>query len=197
MYEIHPKAQSAYEFCLSLNRKFNLDELSEGVKKMLDDNLIINVYTDIEKKKYLIISGFESVLFDVDRAEHYRRNVIIKNNADTIESFAWSAVINFLISMPEPKALANVHELLLIHLPKEIKVQFSKTGKFTQQKFSKLSNTASSTLTKQRKNKKKDTISKNPPIQHLSILERALRASCTGQVKQSIILKNCSAQIEE
>ena len=179
IYEIHPKAQSAYQFCLSLKRKFNLEELPEGVGQMLNDNLIINVYTDTENKKYLIISGFEYTLFDINRAEHYRRNVIIKKNTDAAEYFAWSATINFLISMPEPKALANVYELLHMHLPNKIKVQFSRTGKFTQQKFSKLSNTANSTLTKQRQNKKKDAISKNAPIQHLSILERALKTSCS------------------
>lgn len=147
--EIHPLLLNAYEFINRLPKKFNNSELSQNLLADMASSLPIFVCK--AKNQMYIISGFDSICFDLDNINYKNRTVILMSNMteEAIINFCWSHILDKILFTLDTQKLAELCSIMKSKMPGYIFQLLVNKNYLSKKDFSEMFGISIDTLHKQ------------------------------------------------
>nr|WP_321239908.1 hypothetical protein [uncultured Tolumonas sp.] len=180
--EIHPSAESAYQFFHSQPFLFNKNNFSFSALEALYQGQIYSVVSAGESK-FLLIGGFEIIGLSINQVNFKNQKILVYDDMTeyAIEMFAWKSALRVLLSSVNRRQFGDVRRSLNDKAPQHI-IKSIFSSKLTLAKFSELAPISVAGLKKQKtknKIKKQETTTSETHIKP-TIFEQLVKEANDG-----------------
>ena len=150
-FDIHENAKIAFEFCISIEKLFNIEKLSSSSTEFFSKSMTLHA---VEKNSSIqIISGFEHTAFDLTKSDFSSINVLIYSpelSEDDISKMAWSGVSEKIYSSIDMKSLGHFMDQTNTEMPTRIIKTLYGSGHLSEPKLAELASICRGTIANQR-----------------------------------------------
>ena len=151
LFEIHEGANVAFEFCISMDKLFNIEKLTASSTEFFAKSMTLHA---IESNTSIqIISGFEHTAFDLTKTDFSSINVLIYSpnlSENEISELAWSGVIEKIHSSIDMKSLGHFMNQSNKNIPTDLMKILYGSGHLSEPKLAELASICRGTIANQR-----------------------------------------------
>lgn len=166
-FQIHEGAKTAFEFCISIEKLFNIEKLPSSSTEFFAKSMTLHAIENNTSTQ--IISGFEHSAFDLTKTDFSTVNVLIYSpelSENDITELAWSGVIEKIYSSIDMKSLGHFMNQSNTKIPTDLMKILYGTGHLSEPKLAELASICRGTIANQRaaikeKNVVNESISKD------------------------------------
>jgi len=151
-FEIHENAKIAFEFCISIEKLFNIEKLPSSSTEFFSKSMTLHA---VEKNTSIqIISGFEHTAFDLTKSDFSSINVLIYSpdlSEDDISKMAWSGVSEKIYSSIDMKSLGHLMNQTNEKIPEDFIKKIYGSRHLSEPQLAELASICRGTIANQRR----------------------------------------------
>ncbi|WP_413692109.1 hypothetical protein [Psychromonas sp. KJ10-2] len=150
-FEIHENAKIAFEFCISIEKLFNIEKLPSSSTEFFSKSMTLHA---VEKNTSIqIISGFEHTAFDLTKTDFSSIHILIHSpelSKNDISKMAWSGAIEKIHSSIDMKSLGHLMNQINEKMPENFIKTLYGSGHLSEPKLAELASICRGTIANQR-----------------------------------------------